>query len=220
MSTPSSNSLTTISEATTPLTDITDTHTVAQVTAALTEMSIEPATPDTEPTTSEADTDSDSSVPDLVPADSVNGNSDQVQHPHPTIPIDPRAVNGTINATHLMAVNPHQHPGSSAVGYHGGYRAMGQRGVHTMDPSSTANWRGPTYLAQRALREALGDRANHPGFIQAHFRRGGAPYQPYGARPLTIELVTDLIMRLQRLEHALQGFMANTEQPWFHGHHY
>ncbi|KAJ7788051.1 hypothetical protein B0H14DRAFT_2628673 [Mycena olivaceomarginata] len=75
--------------------------------------------------------------------------------------------------------------------------------------STLPNWRGPAYLAQRAFRDAFGDRATHSGYQggpMGNFRRGGGvPYPVQGGRGLDVEVINDLIWRLQRVERALRG---------------
>ncbi|KAF7368184.1 hypothetical protein MVEN_00137500 [Mycena venus] len=202
-----------------PLANATNPPVVDQAAAVLANMSLD----NTDTNASDTDTDSTGSVPDLVPATdsdnntSVNGDIVQIHQSTPVVAIDARAVNGINNPTQSMEVNPIVHHGPFASGHQvGGYRDFG---VQTSGPSSP-NWRAPPYLAHRAFRDV----SHHPAFPQGSpvgnsFRRGGAPYHVHGGRLLNVEVINDLILRLQRVECALQGLADSTEQQyWFPRH--
>ncbi|KAJ6548522.1 hypothetical protein B0H19DRAFT_1074375 [Mycena capillaripes] len=205
-----------MSDTTTPPTipaDTTNFPTIALVTTAINNMSID-----------NTDTDSTGSVPDLEPV--TDGESDtqvnvngETNHPLPVVPMDPRTVNGMVHTDQLMVNNLNGSPAFGQYPNNGNYRAItpayrAHVGVQTMGPSSNPNWRAGAYLANRAFRDA--------GLVQGgpvgnHFRRGGSPYHVHAARPLNIEMVNDLILHLQRLERSLQGFLDHTERQWLPG---
>ncbi|KAJ7435877.1 hypothetical protein FB451DRAFT_1194281 [Mycena latifolia] len=141
------------------------------------------------------------------------GNAEDVPSPHSTSPSpQPPVRRGPLDVGyHANAAN----------GPHSDIVNLFQNTGHTTG-SSNQNWRGPAHLAHRAFRDAIVDRLTNQGFVNRpagnNPRRGGAPYQAHAGRVLNGEMIYDLIMRLQRLERALQGLTNNTEQHWLPRH--